>query len=831
MRERALYQRHRCEPSVFSVLLAVALTVPLGLAEEAEQDDEVETLVVTGKLDNSARENVPSLTGFEKSLLETPRSASTVGDEMMTRFNIRDIDELIALVPGSFTQSFFGVVGSLDIRGTSGETYFRGIRRLDNPGNYPTPIGASKRVDIVRGPASPIHGPAKISGYLNFNPKSARIEETGEFIDDTTGAVALDVGSWQRSVVSGEVGGPGRLGGEDFGYWLYAEVEDSGSYYENTETEQALLQASFDIDVTASLQLQFGAMHHDYAGNQVGGWNRLSQALIDNGTYVTGQPMPLDVDGDGRISHREFDVDGDGFTDFNPFVAGLSPGTRDGLDSSGSPVCSIGAVPVFGCYPEQWALVNPGSATLRGGQVFVGPDDFIRNKVTTLYFDANLDTDNEWIWRNQLFFETYDHRNEVAIGFSQFHDTWVVEDKLVLAKAFAAGALAVDVQLSPSLRYTNFRHGDDYTNEHFNRRDITRPAGPLDTRLLATQIDADYTEYYIGDYMDIGLAALADLNWRGMNALLGVRHDSIDINSRQPVDKLLLPSSNNFCVDAACVNGQAADEVSGVSWTASLSYQAPFGLVPYVTFSRQATVIAGQGGEINTANIADGTAFDVSSLREFGLKGSALDDALYFALALYQQERTDFSAQSTVTNQASRTEGTEFELRWAVNERLLLTFAYTNMEVVNLNTLEAGGRFSFIGADDIPNIPAHTWYGATLGGQLLRPGRAGAIRAGMPESILSCTASYDFGNGLALSASVSDVDAAASSFSNSVTLPAYTLLNAGMVYKRGKWTFSATAKNLTDERYFRANFPNLFGGTIVLPELPRHYSGRIEYRW
>ena len=839
--ERPLYQTRKRQPSrawergrparrQVAALLVLA-TLP-GLAEETPQNDDIETLVVTGHLDGSAREDVRTLTGFDKSLLETPRSASTVGEEMMARFNIRDIDELIALVPGSFTQSFFGVAGSLDIRGTTGETYFRGIRRLDNPGNYPTPIGASERVDIVRGPASPIHGPAKISGYLNFHPKSARIEATGEFIDATTGGIALDIGSWQRLVASGEVGGPGRLGGQDFGYWLYGEVEDSGSYYDNTDTDQVMLQTSFDMDATANLQLQFGAMYHDYAGNEVGGWNRLSQALIDRGAYVAGQPLPLDVDGDGRISHQEFDLDGDGFTDFNPFVADLSPGTRDVLEGGDdAPVCRIGSTPVFDCHPQHWALVNPSPATLRGSQVNVAPGDFLRTKTSTAYFDANLDTDDGWQWRNQLFFETYDHRTEVAIGFSQFHDTWVVEDKLVLAKALGAGALMADVQLSPSLRFTSFRHGNDYTNEHFNRRDLTGPAGPLDTRLLATQIDDDYTEYYIGDYLDLGFAALADLNWRSWNAMLGVRHDSIDIASRQPVEKLLLPSSENFCVDTSCVIAEAADDVSGVSWTASASYRLPFGVIPYVTFSRQATVIAGQGAEISTANIAAGTAFDTSKLREYGLKGSLLDDALYFALAVYEQERTDFSAQSTVTNQASRTNGTEFELRWTVDERLLLTFAYTNVEVVNLNTLEAGGRYSFIGADDIPNIPAHTWYGATLAGRLLRPGESGALRAGMPETILSCTASYDFGNGLALSASVSDVDATTAGFSKTVTLPGYTLVNAALVFERGNWTFSATAKNLTDERYFRANFPNLFGGTIVLPELPRHYAGRIEYRW
>jgi iron complex outermembrane receptor protein len=46
--------------------------------------------------------------------------------------------------------------------------------RLENPGNYPTPIAAADRIDIVRGPASPIYGPSKTGGYMNFVPKTAR---------------------------------------------------------------------------------------------------------------------------------------------------------------------------------------------------------------------------------------------------------------------------------------------------------------------------------------------------------------------------------------------------------------------------------------------------------------------------------------------------------------------------------------------------------------------------------------------------------------------------------------------------------------------------------
>jgi iron complex outermembrane receptor protein len=67
--------------------------------------------------------------------------------------------------------------------------------------------------------------------------------------------------------------------------------------------------------------------------------------------------------------------------------------------------------------------------------------------------------------------------------------------------------------------------------------------------------------------------------------------------------------------------------------------------------------------------------------------------------------------------------------------------------------------------------------------------------------------------------------------SNTVRLPAYTLFNLGVVYQTENWTFNLSGKNLTDERYFRANFPNLFGGTIVLPELPRHYQARVQYNF
>ncbi|MEM9760023.1 MAG: TonB-dependent receptor [Pseudomonadota bacterium] len=800
-----------------AVSIAAILAAPSVTLAQDDEALEMEEVVVTGSLRSLPGEDV-DVFGFGKSLLETPRSASTISVEQMDRFNISDIDELVVFAPGTFTQSFFGVAGALDVRGTPGEVYFRGVRRLDNPGNYPTPIGASDRIDIIRGPASPIMGPAKIGGYLNFNPKSSRAG-TGEYLDQTTGAVSYETGSWSRQVVTAEVGGPVS---DRSGFYLYGEFEDSDSFYDNTATEQTILQGSFDIDLTDNLHMQVGGMYHDYTGNQVAGWNRLTQDLIDNGTYLTGTAQVRDFDGDGLISHQEYcgnPCEGDPrFSPIQPFAFG---GPNDIAPED---------------VPAEMALVNVGTTTLDESNVLVSPDDTLENEVTTLYLDLMYGGDEiGWEITNQLFYESYENLNENAYGFSQFHDSWVIENKLVFSNTYDLGSMTAEIQLSPSIRYTDFEHGDDYINEYFNRRDLSIPTAQrdasLDQRLLATRINRDYTEWYAGDYLDFGLAALANLNWdNGLSITAGIRQDWIEAEVFTRPELLL--GGVGFVGDVL----EADDTDELFSWSFSASWDSPVGLVPYVTISEQATVIAGQGAELQTGNVAGGGWTDVSELIEVGIKGSFLDDSLYFALSFYEQERTDFSAQSIVTNSADQTDGIEAELRWVVNENLVVTAGWTNITVENLNAQEGAGapfpdaRFSFFGAEDFPLIDDPSiFYGGYYSGNIQSP--LNSRRAGVPENIYTLTATYAFNNGFAIFGSIVDVEDAVSGFSGAVTLPAYTLVNAGVSYETDSWVFQVNGKNLTDERYFRANFPNLFGSQIVLPELPQNWQARVAYKF
>ncbi|CAI4158614.1 TonB-dependent receptor [Alteromonas macleodii] len=779
----------------FAMTTAVALSSQAFAQEETEvKEKDVEKIQVTGSLGSLPGQDVESVFGFGKSILETPRSASTISQEQMERFNVSDIDELVAFAPGTFTQSFFGVAGSLDVRGTPGEVYFRGVRRLDNPGNYPTPIGASSSVDIVRGPASPIYGPAKIGGYLNFNPKSAKVGR-GQYLDSPTGQFSYTTGSWDKNVLTAEVGGPGKLAGKELGYYIYAEQENSDSYYRNSETDQTVLQAAFDMDLTENLSVEFGGMYHKYDGNQNAGWNRVTQDLIDNGTYITGNAKPLDADGDGSISHFEYFA-------ANLFVE-VDPLTEDGSSFS-----------------DDMALVDVGTAQLGRDQTLIAADDVLENEVTTLYFDMIYYAD-EWEIKNQFFYESYENLNENAYGFSQFHDAYVIEDKVIFATEYESDSLFAQFQFSPSIRYTDFESGDDFINEFFDRRDLTGPSTALDRRLLATRAGFGYTNYDVGNYLNLGVAAMTDLTWEnGWNVVLGLRYDSVDVESTTPGGITLFGGDEDVT---------AEDKEDGISWNASVSYKTDFGLIPYITVAEQATIVAGQGANIDVENIPGGF-FDTSELFEYGVKGSFLDDSLYVALSIYEQERTDINAQSTVTNNTTLNEGTEFELRWVVNEQLVLTAVYTNIEVTNLTVLDGGGfQFGFFGAEDFANIDDPSiFFGGTPNGNTAY-GNLSAIKAGIPENTYGLTATYDFLNGYAASVSVVNADEVSSGFSGSVTLPSYTLVNAGVSYQAEDWSVNLTVKNLTDEDYFRSNFPDLFGSQIVLPELPRHWNAKFTY--
>src|ERR1700761_7991030 len=106
------------------ILLAgamLALSVPMAAA--AQQAATVDAVTVTARDSAGLLERQPNdaVFGLSKPLLDTPRSASFVSAATLDRYGVRELDDLVAVSPGAFTDSYYGVSGSLNLRGTLAE--------------------------------------------------------------------------------------------------------------------------------------------------------------------------------------------------------------------------------------------------------------------------------------------------------------------------------------------------------------------------------------------------------------------------------------------------------------------------------------------------------------------------------------------------------------------------------------------------------------------------------------------------------------------------------------------------------------------------------------
>lgn len=804
----------------------VALSAPENNTTEAEVvafDDYIAEESMTDDLGLLNTGPIQSVFGFDKAIENTPRSVSSIGAEFMDAYNISSVNDIAAFVPGSFTTSFFGVAGSLDLRGTPGDNYFRGVKRLANDGTYPTAIAASDRIDVIRGPMSPISGPSRVGGALNFIPKSARAE-TGAYLKESVGEMRITQGSFDKSLLTAEVGGPVSIAEKTAGYYLYAELEASDSYYQNDFTDQTVLQASFDVDLDDRTRVEFGGMSQSWRGHENAGWNRVTQDLIDNSTYITGQPAftPEDVNRDGLINDAEIVA---GFGDLAPgfgrsvscyagstqlFCEGADGGLLNGQDLEPSSI------------PAEYGLdsTTVGSAQIDGSQVQIYPNDLYESDVAVLYFDAIHELDNGWTLTNKFFYESVQSQNVDGYGFSKKGDSSVIEDQLIFGGRFTGENSQSLLQISPSLRYVDAYYANDFVHEVFDRTDLTQGLNPSGAQSSPLRFSTD--PWGINDaskYTQLGLSVFTDTTWfQRLNLLLGARIDYVDIEAETLAPAVFFERTPG---------ATASDSDTGTSYNISLSYQTPMGITPYLTYAEQSTILAGDHETVTVASVESSGWFGHSTLSEVGVKGRLLDGRLFMALAGYEQERVDINSNVAESNEALRTEGVEFELRYLATDKLALMATAANMQVYRTGL--DGALFTYLGAADYPQLDPSLVFGGVISGVAAVPDNV--ERGGIPENVYGLALSYAATDHVSASLSATHVDAVEPSPLGGLVLPSYELVNASLSYENDSFRASFYINNLLDEQYFRANLPGLYGNLTVLPEQPRSYFMTLAFKF
>ena len=765
-----------------SALVLLAHTQAAFADENTTPSDTVDEIVVKARDKAGLIEKQPNNTvfGIDKPLLETPRSASFVSDVTLQRYGIETIDGLTAVSPGTYTASFYGVPGALNIRGTLAENYFRGFKRIENRGTYSTPIGAADQIQIVRGPPTPIYGSGKVGGMLNFIPKSGRNE--GGYLTEPTGEVTLTYGSYNKKNATAQLGLPANFGAVTGGVYLYGEVEDSHSYYKGIYPRRQTGEVSADFDLGNGWTTAFGGMlYHSDGDVQTPGWNRLTQNLIDNQTYVTGRDTTLrDTDGNGRLTPNEIG--------FYPYSSAMYQ--------------------AYYGFPSTDALhtldVGVGTTKLDPRTVYISGADFSKTNTNTFYFDLAKELSPDSALKLQLFYDDQENKRFVSYGYPAWFDSKVWEARATYNFAYDTGIITSKSFVGASYRSFEGRRRESYNSGliALDRRDISFGATPTDiidspfsTETGAGVQGLQWENDNKSTWNQAGVFAMTDIMvGERLNLMLGGRYDDYDVKS------------NDTGFLSYQIAGQQKASKGKFTYSASATYKAPAGIMPYITYAKASALEMSQAGDIAPGLVADASDawLSNSDLAEAGLKFQWLKGTLVGSLAGYRQNRTQLTG-ITGTPTGTRAKGVELEVRWLASENFSFTFSGNTQHTT---VKGPDNSFQYIPAYTA-GVPGAQAYGGTyvVWAFSSLPGRSGDYDYTLiPKSVVSLYGAYtsddhDWGK-VGGTLGVTHVTKTAGTVQNAVTYPAYWVASGSVYYEFGPYTATLNVDNLFDKLYF-----------------------------
>lgn len=554
-----------------------------------------------------ALSNEPSASsfGFAKPLLETPRSVSFVSEEQIRLFGISTVEDLTRVVPGTYTTTRYGLQGGINVRGVSADTYYRGMKRLNQQGHVRTVLSAMDNIEVVKGPPSPLFGMGKIGGYTNLDPKSSRAR-TGKYLTQPSGSFQGTTGSYDKSEIQIGTGVPFAIGERAGGLYVFGLLEDSDTYVKHVEAKQRFIQTTTSIDnMIGPFRLEFGGQLQNSITS--GAYmNRVTQNLVDNGQYVRGNPLKnLDLDANGRIGLVEHafasPVRGN-FSSTNlplrqqwafPFangasgaatVSGIPQAMSDFLNSAeGRQVANCraaevmrampvgGPVPLSGYLPVGFVLnpctVSTQKVDWRGN----GAYERQQNGDQKLgYFDLVYDVNPDFTVKSQLFYDNIDSFKDSWLPYGENQYIKTIEEKITVTKKVPSEWLpewlSVNSLGSVNYRRTSgwIRSGGVSGNDYDYRQDVrfdgsggSGTGGHYPNTMFWTQFSND--SYATGSpaenfrdstFSEEGGALMFDVTmWRNTNIVLGARYDRSEAEARdlrpsnQTVGNLLIPGT------------------------------------------------------------------------------------------------------------------------------------------------------------------------------------------------------------------------------------------------------------------------------------------------
>ncbi len=628
-----------------------ATTTELGSSENL--DEIVVNGIKRGDLILPTQVTSTSAYGLDLGVMDTPRNNSLISKAQLDALNIQNPGGFSYLTSSSYSDASFGVPNVPKIRGQYADIFYNGMRDPFTLNGYGAPISFNDvdSIDIVKGTASVQQGPgAGVGGVIGINTKMPSFTKWSE-------AFNLEFDSQQKRRASFDVGGPVS---SNTAVRVSFASDDSGSYYYDMYFHQQSLYASVLTNFTDQYSVLFTGEADDSRLRENDGVNRVDQALIDNGTYLTGAP-PADT------------------------IAGFL-----------TPVTLTGTVQL-----NPRILIDEPAGT--GAHAFRAKAQIIQT------FKASDDftiTNNSFYDYLNRYNQTEDYYADTAKG------SYVIENKTDFKVKFGLGAVSNEIDAGFTYRFEHIDTIQNFAVEPVSVFDLSgNPAswvfpaalqGPDGDAILynaafnhpeygVSARDEFFANNSVIDNLQDGAIFLEHrLQFSPqLSMLYGLREDIVQLNEDDPLGNLGLFN-----------NPALTQEKISTSWyglhngNLSLVYSPTSHVSGYLTYDNaQYTLPNSNDGGIATYGTTGVTQLRQNSdLEEAGLKFDLLDKSLFISTAVFKQTRAVSTGQGGSLHSTAHIKGAELELNYQPDPHFFATASYSYLHTV-LDT--APGFYNF----------------------------------------------------------------------------------------------------------------------------------------
>jgi hypothetical protein len=396
---------------------ASTAVAPTGTAAGVTQLQTMVVEAVSPEASTLPNRPTDSVYGLGDTVLDTPRSIYEVSKDQLQYDALNSVNDLARYSPSVTASSGQGIAGAPYIRGYQAEVYQDGFRvgRFLRPWD---PNTAYESLDIVTGPASVVYGPSsKTSGYLDWTTKKPFFDANHTTVELDFGQITSG-GQGSHAAFSQTVDNSGPIDPE-LAYRVVYKQNEEGSYYIGGKNDYEHLYSALTWLPTKDISVDWNFEYGNYNYALLRGWNRVDQALVDNGTYTAGVATPVFKNG---AVYYEPAANSPTAAPGAGYVV-VTPNTLTGSISSYAPGATVAAIngntnPIG---TLQGFVLRPGNTyqtTIYPYQGATNPSDPINLSQFTSEQNATFNIDSQTVLLNKSFYEHDDYHQQTYDGAS-----------------------------------------------------------------------------------------------------------------------------------------------------------------------------------------------------------------------------------------------------------------------------------------------------------------------------------------------------------------------------------------------------------------------------